>query len=1053
MRRIFSLVLSLVFVIGVFVSAPVTVKANAAENVLTFVLNGLGESYILTECAKDASGEIVIPATYNNKPVYAISGYAFENCEKITSVVIPDSVCLIFDAAFRNCKSLEKINIPDSVVKIGSMAFEGTPIYNNQANWKDGALYIDNQLIEVKSVPASGELIIKPGTKTIADCAVSPISNLKSVVIPGSVELIGMYAFNYSVNLESVTIENGVKEIGICSFLNCMALKNIVIPESVNYISLQAFWGCSALETIEIPKNVTEVGAEAFGACESLKSVKISSAKTEIKERAFGYVYDYVNSVYVKANDFTIYAPEKSLAEKYATENGITFVSTESHHHEYSIEITKNATCTEKGQKKLTCFCGDVCYEDIPELEHKTNDLINAKEATCTTDGYTGDLGCGGCGKINSKGSVIKALGHNFASEFTKDYPTTPTLSYVTSRKCTRCGEKKCIQDIPPVSDKLSKYDMKKFDYALVEEREKAWISGDMEQGVYLGDVLDLWVNPNTAENTCDEFIGYITSNPLFDGLGIVRCMLWVDTNIGIIFEVPSLSEHNALVKEHEATHNSGDWVIERKATADQCGIKVRKCKDCGITLEMRAIQKVVTKLATPSVKVSSVSSGVKVNWSHVSDAEKYIIYRSSYNASTKTWSSWSVIKNNYLGTSYVDETVVSGTTYRYTVRAVNRNVKSNYKASASIKFQPTIKTTAEVKAEGIQLKWTADKTAESYVVYRRTYDKSTNKYSNWTSIKKLNKTTYLDTSVTLGTTYSYMVKAVNGNPKCKFVASKNLTYDVTPTVSIAMASNGIKVSWSTVANATGYTVYRSEYNPKTGGWSGWSNRGTAKADKKSWVDKTVKSGTRYRYTVRARYNSVASSYLVFVDDLMYLTQPTVKIANNASGVKVSWNKITGAVSYRVYRSEYKNGAWTSWKGMGTIKKNSTVSWVDKSVVSGKTYRYTVRAIGEYEASTYTASNTSLYLAQPKTTVKAVTNGINVSWTQCTGATGYTVYRSEYNAKTKQWSGWKAITNAKSTAKSYADKSAKKGVTYKYTVRAVNGDYKSTYAASGSVKR
>ena len=94
-----------------------------------------------------------------------------------------------------------------------------------------------------------------------------------------------------------------------------------------------------------------------------------------------------------------------------------------------------------------------------------------------------------------------------------------------------------------------------------------------------------------------------------------------------------------------------------------------------------------------------------------------------------------------------------------------------------------------------------------------------------------------------------------------------------------------------------------------------------------------------------------------------------------------------------------------------------------------------------------------LFLAQPTVTVKAVSNGVNVKWTQSSGATGYTVYRMEYNAKTKKWSSWKNMGTTKKTAKSWTDKSAKKGVYYKYTVRAVKGDYKSTYKASGSVKR
>ena len=98
-------------------------------------------------------------------------------------------------------------------------------------------------------------------------------------------------------------------------------------------------------------------------------------------------------------------------------------------------------------------------------------------------------------------------------------------------------------------------------------------------------------------------------------------------------------------------------------------------------------------------------------------------------------------------------------------------------------------------------------------------------------SIKTINKTSYLDTTVTLGTIYSYTVKVVNGNVQCKSTATKNVTYDSKPSVSIAMASNGIKVSWSTVANARGYTVYRSEYNPKTESWSKRSHAVTARSE------------------------------------------------------------------------------------------------------------------------------------------------------------------------------------------------------------------------------
>ena len=272
-----------------------------------------------------------------------------------------------------------------------------------------------------------------------------------------------------------------------------------------------------------------------------------------------------------------------------------------------------------------------------------------------------------------------------------------------------------------------------------------------------------------------------------------------------------------------------------------------------------------------------------------------------------------------------------------------------------------------------------------------------------------------------------------------------------TPTVSIKNTAKGIQVNWGKIENAQSYIVYRRVYNVSTKKWSGWSKLKTGVSGT-SYVDGTVKVGTQYRYTVRAVNGSVMSAYKT-TSTLKYNVTPTVKIANNASGVKVAWNKISGATGYTVYRSQYSNGAWSSWKNMGTIKKNSTVSWVDKSVKSGVQYKYTVRAINGSVKSTYKASNTLMYLAQPKTTVKAVSNGINVAWTQSTGAQGYTVYRMEYNAKTKKWSGWKKMGTAASSKTKWTDKSAKKGVYYKYTVRAVNGKVASTYKASGSVKR
>ncbi len=66
---------------------------------------------------------VVIPEEILGKRVTAIGDYAFDDCDVITSVKIPDTVKTIGNSAFRDCDSLKKIVVPSSVTKIGNMAF------------------------------------------------------------------------------------------------------------------------------------------------------------------------------------------------------------------------------------------------------------------------------------------------------------------------------------------------------------------------------------------------------------------------------------------------------------------------------------------------------------------------------------------------------------------------------------------------------------------------------------------------------------------------------------------------------------------------------------------------------------------------------------------------------------------------------------------------------------------------------------------------------------------------------------------------------------------
>ena len=112
-------------------------------------------------------------------------------------------------------------------------------------------------------------------------------------------------------------------------------------------------------------------------------------------------------------------------------------------HTETETVNAKAATCTEDGYTgDVVCkACGKVITkgEVIPALGHKI-ELVGAKEPTCTEDGYTGDEVCTVCGEIVKKGEVIPALGHKIKLVGAKE-PTCTEDGYTGDEVCTICGE------------------------------------------------------------------------------------------------------------------------------------------------------------------------------------------------------------------------------------------------------------------------------------------------------------------------------------------------------------------------------------------------------------------------------------------------------------------------------------------------------------------------------------------------------------------------------------------------------------------------------------
>ena len=1038
--------------------------------------------------------------------VISIGNYAFQNCTLLKEITIPESVTEIGERAFFTCQNLMTITIPKNVTVIGEGAFcnctrlteinvdEGNTTYSSE----DGVLFNEGKT-ELICCPAGkvGDYEVPSGVTSISNYAFSSRGEIFTVTIPVSVTTIGDYAFagsqyvnlivepgsyahefattnsipytfngyteaetdqiekllftlnadseSYSVTfcdahisgalnipatyngkpvteignnafrdcieLTSVTIGEGVTIIGDSAFDSCESLTLVTIPDSVTTIGRYAF-NCTSLTSVTIPDSIKEIYAYAFENCTELTSVTIGNGVTEIDDYAF-YGCNNLSTVNVPCDWDTEnppYAFDENALEKY---------------HNIVIDEAKAPTCTEtgltEGQHCTRCDAMTIIQEEVPALNHKdTLVQVEAKAPTCEAIGWDAYEHCTECDYTTYKEKA--KLGHDKVSHSAKSatceaigwyaYDTCSRCDYTTYKEIAKLGHDKVSHSAKSATCEAIgwyAYDTcSRCDYTTYKEIAK--LGHDI--------VID-----KAVEATC-------TKTGLTEGSHCTRC------------DDKTVAQQTIAKKAHTEVTVTG-----KAATCTETGLTDgKKCSVCGATT---VAQQTIAKKGHTEVTVTGkaatctatgLTDGKKCSVCGVTTVEQKVIDALGHDFSKN----FTVDKEATYNETGSKSKHCSRCDAKTEVTAIAKKVL----ATPTVSFTPT--------AKGFEINWNKVEGAQSYIVYKKTYNANTRKWSGWSRLKSgVTSTSCTDTSVKLGSYYKYTVKAVNGKATSTFVNLNGKKYNVTPDVKVAIASNGIKVSWSTAANATGYRVYSSTYNTKTKKWSGWTNRGTTKANATSWVDKKAKSGTKYRYTIKAMNDKVGSTYNKDGAATLYLAQPTVKIANNASGVKVAWNKIAGATGYTIYRAEYKNGKWSGWKNMGTIKKNSTVSWVDKSANSGTQYRYTVRAINGSVKSTYKASNTLLYLAQPTVTVKAVSNGINVAWSQCEGATGYTVYRSEYNTKTKKWSSWKSRGTAKATKSNWTDTKTTKGVIYKYTVRSVNADTgaKSSYVASKNVKR
>jgi fibronectin type 3 domain-containing protein len=286
--------------------------------------------------------------------------------------------------------------------------------------------------------------------------------------------------------------------------------------------------------------------------------------------------------------------------------------------------------------------------------------------------------------------------------------------------------------------------------------------------------------------------------------------------------------------------------------------------------------------------------------------------------------------------------------------------------------------------------------------------------------------TAYTNTGLTNGTTYYYVVSAVNSTGESSNSSQVTGTPMAAPTGVSGTAGTGqVVLSWSSVTGATSYNVKRSLTSGGT--YANVQTGVTASA----YTNTGLTNGTTYYYVVSAVNATGESSNSSQVTGTPMAAPTGLGATGGDQQVALSWNSVTGATSYTVKRSV------TSGETYANVQTGVTATaYTNTGLTNGTTYYYVVSAVN----STGESSNSSQASATPGNPpsapagLKAVPGDAQVilTWTSSQGATSYNVKRSLSSG------GTYATVQSGVTSTGFTNTGLTNGTTYYYVVSAVN---------------
>ncbi|MCD6216319.1 peptidoglycan DD-metalloendopeptidase family protein [bacterium] len=393
----------------------------------------------------------------------------------------------------------------------------------------------------------------------------------------------------------------------------------------------------------------------------------------------------------------------------------------------------------------------------------------------------------------------------------------------------------------------------------------------------------------------------------------------------------------------------------------------------------------------------------VIVTWTSVVDADYYKIYLNN-----------NLIKDEHPNSPYEHIDPSSGP-LSYEVTAVNdcgegpRGGPDTGYPKVAPEEAPTVSASDGTYDDYVRISWNSVSGADSYKIYR-----------NGQFLDTDTSSPYNDSSSEICQIYSYSVKAINECGEGPMSSSDDGYRGHTPSAPTGVAAsdgtydNYVRISWNSVSGADYYRIYRDGSRIKDNQPSSPYN------------DTTATPGTHYNYQVSAVNDcdeGPKSDPDVGWRNCPLPAKVTGVSASNGTYddyVLISWNSVSGADNYKIYR----NG--------GYLNTDTSSPYRDYSANPGTHYDYQVSAVndcGEGPKSDPDVGWRNCPLPAKVTGVSAsdgtYDDYVLVSWDSIPGADNYIIYRNGGHLDTD-------------TSSPYSDYSANPGTHYNYQVSAVN---------------